>query len=120
MISDKQQRELLIISDLNDGWCVDGTGIRFKPIIIRNARFLLMVFNDPTIDITPMTDGKSIVLTIHKHIDTTLLDLPEDAKRIVVNVYAHTFTIDVLDSNDNVIYQENYNMKQFVNAYILA
>lgn len=120
MISDEQQRVLLWISDLNNGWCVDGTGNRFKPIIIRNARFLLMVFNDPTIDITPMTDGKSIVLTIHKHIDTALLDLPKDAKRIVVNVYAHMFTIDVLDSNDNVIYQENYDMKQFINAYILA
>lgn len=120
MISDEQQRVLLRISDLQDGWCADGTGNRFKPIIIRNTRFLLMVFNDPTIDITPMADGKSIVLTIHKCIDTALLDLPEDAKRIVVNAYAHTFTINILDSNDNVVYQEDYNMTKFVNTYILA
>lgn len=120
MISDEQQRVLLWISDLNNGWCVDGTGNRFKPIIIRNTRFLLAVFNDPTIDITPMTDGKSIMLTIYKHVDTELFCLSEDSKHVVINVYANKFTINMLDSNDNVIYQENYDMKQFINAYILA
>lgn len=120
MISDEQQRVLLRISDFKHGWCGDGIGNEFKPTIIRNTRFLLTVFNDPTIDITPMADGKSIVLTMHRYIDTALLDLPEDAKRIVVNVYAHTFTINILDSNDNVVYQEDYNMTKFVNTYILA
>ena len=120
MISDEQQRVLLRISDLRNGWCVDGTGNKFRPTIIRNVRFLLTILNDPTIDITPMPDGKSIVLAIHKYVNITLFDLPRGTKHVTINVYAHTFTINILDSNDNVVYQEDYNMTKFVNTYILA
>lgn len=120
MISDEQQKVLLRISDLKAGWCTDGTGNKFKPSIIRNTRFLLTMFNDPTIDITPMIDGKSIVLTIHRYINTTMLGLSADTKHILVNVYANKFTVDVLDSKDTLLYQVDYNMKKFVNTYILA
>ena len=120
MISTKQESSLLKIADLNDGWGIDGAGKRFKPIIIRNTRFLLTVFKDPTIDIVPIPDGKSIVLVIHKPIDSLMFNFPEEAKAIVVNVYSTKFTIDVLDGNCNVVYQEDYNMKQFVNTYILS
>lgn len=120
MISDEQQRVLLRISDLKAGWCGDGIGNKFKPTIIRNTRFLLTVFNDPTIDITPMTDGKSIMLALHKYINTTMLGLSADSKHILVNVYANKFTVDVLDNKDTLLYQVDYNMKKFVNTYILA
>lgn len=120
MISEQQERSLLSLADLRDGLSDGTVGKRFEPILIRNARFLLFIFNDPTIEIIPAADAKSIWLVIHKPIDCSVLDLPADAKSMIVKVYDTKFTISVLDSSHNTVYHEDYNMDQFISTYILS
>ena len=47
MVTVEQERDLLRIAELRTGWGLGGEGRKVKPVVIRNARFMLDILNNP-------------------------------------------------------------------------
>lgn len=119
MVTVEQERDLLRIAELRTGWGLGGEGRKVKPTVIRNARFMLDILNNPKIDIEPAMCGRIIQLTIQNPTDCILLNVLNTKGTFVINVHANKYELFVLDPDGYTLYRDEYRIRDFVDKYIL-